>query len=414
MSDLLFFAGGECVSRHGTIVWRESEAQDNAATFTRTGAVETYVGGSGRVVKADANIPRVSWNDGTPSLLVEQSFVNLVSSDNFDSGWSDEGGAPTVATTTDPAGGSTAYSITDSDGSAARGKKLTCSFTDDGTKGIVFVVRDRTAPSSGGQQIGVKEGSTWRMLLTITWSNGVPSVTATNGTYLGQRYVGNGYYAIYGAAPSVDASETNTIQLFPAATASQTGAFDVYRVNAYNAVVPQYSIQSASVTSTVETFYTDFVAPPQAMTVYAKFQDAGSLAQGATRGIVHIGGTSATSGARFQITVPSTSAYRVGYSDGTTGISSDITSSAAVWSSTVELRGVLTAAGSLVAGQSLNGGTETLGDAVTTPGSVPLPSAWSGQRIYIGSRATVSQGVGVYQAIKVARGEKTMAQMRAL
>tara|TARA_Y100000593_G_scaffold88497_1_gene170918 strand:+ start:5132 stop:6364 length:1233 start_codon:yes stop_codon:yes gene_type:complete len=410
MSDLLFFAGGECVSRHGTIVWRESEAQDNASTFTRAGAVETYVGGSGRVVKADANIPRVSWNDGTPSLLIEKSFTNLVSSDNFDSGWSDEGGAPTVAATTDPAGGSTAYSITDSDGSAARGKKLTCSFTDDGTKGIVFVVRDRTAPGSGGQQIGVKEGSTWRMLLTITWSNGVPSVTATNGTYLGQRYVGNGYYAIYGAAPSVDASETNTIQLFPAATASQTGAFDVYRVNAYNAVVPPYSIFDTGVTSETETFYADFVAPPQAMTVYAKFQDAGTLAS-STQGIVHIGGSGATTGARFQILSPSASAYGVLHGNGVdASITANITSSA-VWANVVELRGVLNADGSILIGQSLDSGTETTNSTATIRS---LASAWNDSRIYIGSRGAATQGVGVYQAVKVARGVKTMAEMRAL
>jgi hypothetical protein len=420
MSDLLFFAGGECVSRHGTIVWRESAAQDNASTFTRAAgsADGTYVGGSGRIVKADANIPRVSWNDGTPSLLVEQSFINLVSSDNFDSGWSNTGGDGPAVTTgqSDPAGGTGAYTITDNNTGAVEGKVLTVSFTGNATKGIVFVVKPKTDPASGSQQIGLYSttATAWRMLLSITWSNGVPSVTATHGAYLGQRYIGNGFYAIYGTATGVVASDTNQIFLYAASDAAQTGAFDVYRVNAYNAVVPPYSILDASVTSQTETFYADFVAPPQAMTVYAKFQDAGSLAQGATRGIVHVGGTSGTSGARFQITVPSTSAYRVGYSDGTTGVSSDITSSAAVWSSAVELRGVLTAAGSLVAGQSLNGGAETLGDAVTAPGSVSLPSEWSGARIYIGSRGTVSQGVGVYQAIKVARGEKTMAQMRAL
>ena len=248
------------------------------------------------------------------------------------------------------------------------------------------------------------------MLLTITWSNGVPSVTATNGTYLGQRYVGNGYYAIYGAAPSVDASETNTIQLFPAATASQTGAFDVYRVNAYNAVVPPYSIFDTGVTSETETFYADFVAPPQAMTVYAKFQDAGTLAS-STQGIVHIGGSGATTGARFQILSPSASAYGVLHGNGVdASITANITSSA-VWANVVELRGVLNADGSILIGQSLDSGTETTNSTATIRS---LASAWNDSRIYIGSRGAATQGVGVYQAVKVARGVKTMAEMRAL
>jgi hypothetical protein len=423
MSDLLFFAGGECVSRHGTIVWRESAAQDNASTFTRAqadaAAVPTYVGGSGRVVLTDANIPRVSWNDGTPSLLVEKAHVNLHQTDAVSS-WSDNqtSGTTITSSVSDPAGGTSAYTITGATGGASRGRNAGINaFTGNGVKSAVFVIKEGTMPSSGNQMVGLQDDSAtaWRLQLTITaWVTGKPTITATTGTHLGSRYIGNGYWAVYGKTTSCTAANNHRVYAYSnessVTCSGDCPALTVYRVNVYNDAAPRYSLVSQSGDPAAETFYADFVAPPQAMTVYAKFPDAGSLALGATRGIVHIGGTSATSQARLQLEVPSTTEYKVGYSDGDTGVESRLTSSA-VWASEVELRGVLSATGTVQIGQSLNGGAETLG---SVSAAVPLPSAWSGERIYIGSRATVSHGVGVYQAIKVARGEKTMAQMRAL
>lgn len=420
MSDLLFFAGGECVSRHGTIVWRESAAQENASTFTRAqadaAAVPTYVGGSGRVVLTDANIPRVSWNDGTPSLLVEKAHVNLHQTDAVSS-WTDNqtSGTTITSSVSDPAGGTGAYRITGAAGAGARGRYAGLnSFTGNGVKSAVFVIKEHTMPSSGEQALGVYDvgASAWRLYLNITgWVTGKPTVTVDTGTHLGSRYIGNGFWAVYGKTTSVTAANAHRAYVYSnEADNSNSPAIEVYRVNVYNDAAPRYSLVSQSGDPAAETFYADFVAPPQAMTVYAKFPDAGSLALGATRGIVHIGGTSATSQARLQLEVPSTTEYKIGYSDGDSGVESRLTSSA-VWASEVELRGVLSATGTVQIGQSLNGGAETLG---SVSAAVPLPSAWSGERIYIGSRATVSQGVGVYQAIKVARGEKTMAQMRAL
>jgi hypothetical protein len=428
MSDLLFFAGGECVSRHGTIVWRESEAQDNASTFTRAQAdaaeATTYVGGSERVVLTDANIPRVSWNDGTSSLLIEKAHDNLHQTDAVSS-WTDNQTSGTTITSnvSDPAGGTGAYTITGATGGASRGRSAGINaFSDTGIKSAVFVIKEGTMPSSGNQMLGLEDsGSTaWRLRLTITgWVAGKPTITATTGTHLGSRYIGSGFWAVYGATTSCThesggSAVAHRVYVYSnessVTCSGDCPAITVYRVNVYNDVVPRYSLISQSGDPKAETFYADFVAPPQAMTVYAKFQDAGTLAN-SLQGIVHIGGSGATTGARFQIVSPSATAYGVLHGNGVdASITANITSSA-VWANVVELRGVLNADGSVLIGQSLDSGTETTNSTATTRS---LASAWNDSRIYIGSRGTATQGVGVYQAVKVARGEKTMAEMRAL
>ena len=429
MSDFLFFAGGECVSRHGTIVWRESEAQDNAATFTRAqgsaAQATTYVGGSGRIVTTDANIPRVSWNDGTPSLLIEQAFTNLHQTDAVSS-WSDNQTSGTTITSnvSDPAGGTGAYTITGATGGASRGRNAGINaFSDTGIKSAVFVIKEGTMPSSGNQMLGLEDSdaSAWRLRLTITgWVAGKPTITATTGTHLGSRYIGNGFWAVYGNTTSCThesggSAVAHRVYVYSnessvTCSGAACPAITVYRVNVYNDTSPRYSIVSQSGTPQDETLYADFVAPPQAMTVYAKFQDAGSLKLAATQGILHIGGTSASSGSRLQLEVPSGTEYKLGYAVGSSGVESKLTS-AAVWSSEVELRGVLSATGTVQLGQSIDGGAETL---ATESSAVALPTSWESPRIYIGSHGTDRYGAGVYQAIKVARGEKTMAQMRAL
>lgn len=424
MSDLLFFAGGECVSRHGTIVWRESAAQDNASTFTRAqadaAAVPTYVGGSGRVVLTDANIPRVSWNDGTPSLLIEQAHVNLHQTDAVSS-WTDNqtSGTTIASSVSDPAGGTGAYRITGTAGSGGRGRYAGInSFTGDGVKSAVFVIKEHTMPTSGEQALGVYDvgASTFRLYLNITgWVAGKPTVTADTGTYLGSRYIGNGFWAVYGKTASVTAANAHRVYVYSNETDnSNSPAIEVYRVNVYNDAAPRYSLVSQSGDPAAETFYEDFVAVPQAMTVYAKVMGDAGLDESASEsnGLVHIGSTGASTDPRVSLYAVSGTNFIFAHDNGTNERTSTIASSAAVWGDTVELRGVVNANGSVLLGQSINAGTETTGSTSAT--SVVNADAWAADRIYIGSRGSNNQGVAVVYAVKVARGVQTMAQMRAL
>jgi len=188
-------------------------------------------------------------------------------------------------------------------------------------------------------------------------------------------------------------------------------------MNAYNDLTPRYSLLDANITATVETFYADFVAPPQAMTVYAKVMgDAGldesASTSGGNNGLVHIGSTGASTDPRLSLYSTVGTNFVFMHDNGTNERSSTISSSAAVWGDTVELRGVLNADGSVVLGQSINAGAETTGSTSST--SAVDADAWAADRIYIGSLGTANQGVAVVYAVKVARGVQTMAQMRAL
>tara|TARA_Y100000401_G_scaffold99930_1_gene88538 strand:+ start:1353 stop:2633 length:1281 start_codon:yes stop_codon:yes gene_type:complete len=426
MSDLLFFAGGECLTRHGTLVWRQSQAQDNASTFTRSGTTAQYTGGSERLVAyTDANTERVTWNDETPALLIEQAHVNLLTASNDDvTNWSDnQGSGTTIGSVADPAGGTAAYSITGASGSGSRGRNIGLnSFTGDGIKSAVFVIKERTMPSSGNQAFGIKAssgGAAWHLYFDITgWVNGKPTITATTGTHLGSRYIGNGFWAVYGNTTSVTASESHRAYVYSNEDDnSNSPAIDVYRMNAYNDLTPRYSLLDANITATVETFYADFVAPPQAMTVYAKVMgDAGldesASTSGGNNGLVHIGSTGASTDPRLSLYSTVGTNFVFMHDNGTNERSSTISSSAAVWGDTVELRGVLNADGSVVLGQSINAGAETTGSTSST--SAVDADAWAADRIYIGSLGTANQGVAVVYAVKVARGVQTMAQMRAL
>src|SRR5690606_22335454 len=58
--DVLFYAGGACLERFGTLAWRPSIDHDAPPTFTRTGSAY-LVGSDGRLRAASANRPRISY-----------------------------------------------------------------------------------------------------------------------------------------------------------------------------------------------------------------------------------------------------------------------------------------------------------------------------------------------------------------
>lgn len=68
--ELLFYGGGECLSRFGTLVWRPNHAMDRAPTFTRAAAA-LFVDKNGVSRNAAANRLRIEWSGGEPGLLLE-------------------------------------------------------------------------------------------------------------------------------------------------------------------------------------------------------------------------------------------------------------------------------------------------------------------------------------------------------
>ena len=102
--------------------------------------------------------------------------------------------------------------------------------------------------------------------------------------------------------------------------------------------------------------------------------------------------------------------YRVAHDNGTTAVGATLAASPS-WGDTVELRGVLNADGSVLIGQSINAAAETTNSDAT---AAALGAAWAGTRLYVGSRVGADIGLNPILAVKVARGVRTMAYMRAL
>lgn len=92
-------------------------------------------------------------------------------------------------------------------------------FTGNGTKPISVYVR---AGSSGFSAIQVSDASAGqvRLFALVTWSNSVPSVNATTGTYQGYEIHGNGVFRLLLTTTAVTAANTNNIILYPACDAA--------------------------------------------------------------------------------------------------------------------------------------------------------------------------------------------------
>lgn len=164
---------------------------------------------------------------------------------------------------------------------------------------------------------------------------------------------------------------------------------------------------AAAATRSADTLFFNFTAPPQEMTVYVKFVERGSLGINNARLVAF--GSAAAGDPRFFISEVGDK-WSVGHDIGATVSAATLATAASVGDA-VEIRAVLNADGSVLIGQSLNSGTEETATDATTQ---TLQSAWADTRLYINSAGTVVRGVNAFAAIKVARGTKTLAEMRSL
>lgn len=170
----------------------------------------------------------------------------------------------------------------------------------------------------------------------------------------------------------------------------------------YNGGVPALKMTTADV------FYAPYHHTPQALTVYARFIERGTIS-GASNRILQIGSSNGA-------TVPYLAVLTTGtYYRATVDTSgTDATATLAVAPTTgqlVELRATLAANGGVTIGQSIASGAETLASSTA---NATMPAAWADTRLYINSGGSASRGKAHFEAIKVARGIKTLAEMRAL
>jgi hypothetical protein len=204
-------------------------------TFTRASS-GTYVDSTGTIRTATTNEARFDHNPVTSEslgLLVEEQRTNLLlQSEDFSTTWATISASLSTNTTTAPDGTLTADTVTASSSTGGRVQQ-NVSFTGDGDKAVSVWLKAGTAPSSRIRIDDSTAGFVNRILLTVTWTNGVASVVADNGTLQGVDAFPNGWYRIRGLAVGVVAANTNRYRI-EADSTNGTGSVIAWGAQAEN------------------------------------------------------------------------------------------------------------------------------------------------------------------------------------
>lgn len=145
---------------------------------------------------------------------------------------------------------------------------------------------------------------------------------------------------------------------------------------------------------------------PQAMTVYVRFVEAGTISTLSDR-VLQIG---AAGGTAPLLKIESSGTFYRATHDNNDGSAVTSTLAAAPTAGQrVELRLVLGATGTVLLGQSINEGTESV---TSTSGVNTLGAAWTDTRLYLNSINASNVGTNKFRDVKIMPGVRTLAQCR--
>lgn len=161
---------------------------------------------------------------------------------------------------------------------------------------------------------------------------------------------------------------------------------------------------------TVDALTFPFTARPQAMSIYVKFQERGSVLLASGTRIVHIGTTTAT-GARLGIFANGSGFYAATYNNGISSSVASTLSTAGAVGQIVELLLTLTAGGIVQLSQSIQGATVT---SATASSARVLPTAWAATSLDINALGSSLVGAVALLNLVIVRGVQDMATMRRL
>ena len=421
--SLLFFAGGECLTRHGVLVRRTSIEENVVETHTRSGTSGWSLGSDGVLHNSDANVPRVEHVGGVPYLLLEDARTNLIlQSGDFATTWASTN--VTVATNV-AAGldGTTADRLTDNSAAAVGGTDQTITIPDDSEDYCASVYVHKTSHSSNAGRLfcDVSGGTGVSAVIRFDPASGVvsPTTGSTTPTASGVDDAGTHWRFWVTVTNNGTGNVSGYMNVQPSFNDDVASASsDVTLVGncvVWGAQYEQGSRPSAliptttvAVTRNADTFYADFPHPPRELTTYVKVANyrAGQL----NARLFHIGGTSDTTDPRLQLAVRSGADIVAIYDDGTTTAQTGAIAAPAD-GVTMEFLVTLSAAGVVDLAASTDAAAQV--DVASAAGGA-LPAAWAAARLYINSGVATRVGVNRYASVKVAAGTKTMAEMRAL
>ena len=420
--DLLYL-GGECLSRLGTLTQRSAPWEDEAETFTRTGQAQ-YVERNGVLKLADANLARVEWVSpdsaglrSTPALLLEDASTNgFTRAEALDNAvWVKARCSITADDETAPDGAATMDKIVE-DGTASSThnvKRNTPTLTNDTNQAFSFFAKADERTELRAELVG-KDGATNSAFFDL--AAGVVGTTVNCTARI--EALANGIYRCF--VETVDCGNGGTTPVIGIflSSGSETLTYNGDSASGLHVWGIDYEVDksfcssyvqtvASTVTRNVEVFYADFPWAPQEMTVYAKFIELGTVQISSAR-VLQIS-NAANADARLFL-IESGGFYRFQHDNGPTAVSSTQAVAPSL-GDTVELRGLLASTGRCTIGQSINSAAEVV---AAQSGAAALAAAWSGERCYINSVGTTGKGFAAFEAVKINRGTKTMAEMRAL
>ena len=164
----------------------------------------------------------------------------------------------------------------------------------------------------------------------------------------------------------------------------------------------------STVTRSAEQLSFPFTAKPQAMTVYVKFIERGTILAPSNTRIINIGASADTT-PQLLIRVL-TGLYNVFHDNGTSSVNSSL-AAASTLGDLVELRLVIFGDGAVQIHQSVNSAAET---SSTKSAALALATAWSGQLISLNSVGSTQVGFNAFISVKIDTGEQSLTTMRQL
>lgn len=427
-AKLLFFAGGECLARHGVFTQRTSPTEDVAETFTRSGAVATYVGGGGVVQTSQADIPRAHYIGGAPYLLAEKASTNLcLQSEAFGTTWvttrsavvDNQETAPDGATTADFFRESTAADDThfieqqvakaasaldyvfsvylkadDRDHVEIRLYGISSTDNCRATFDIGTGVIDTAVAAGGDFTVGVAAIEA----LDDSWYRCSVTCTTNTDTQLNMRL-----YLHDGSSTSYTGDGASGIHVWGADLELTTAL----RPTSY---IPTTTV---AVTRNVDDFRAPYPYPCESVTIYAKIRSGLFATQGY---IFTLAGSAGNSLPACGWERDTATDFKFFHLNGVSGSATSTITSTPTADQLMEFRGVINADGSVYGGLSLDGGTETLG---ATSSAHAFGTVWGPTQgdswAYVGAYSgALSPWTLECAAVKVARGEQTLTTMRAL
>lgn len=403
---------------NGQSLLARSFGSEISPTFSRAG-VKRVIDQNGVVVAIAAQVVPISVASSEKTVNPEISRTNLcLQSENFGTTWA-LNGTPTRVAASHTASGVTLDLIGDDDAGVAEGYNQTITFTADAVKAVSLFVKQGSSTSSVVRLLDSTAGAN-RLVAALTWSGGLPSVTASTGTFVGYDTLADGVFRLLFATTSVTAANVNTLQVRPATDAALSvaniGTLYAGGVQAENALVPSSYIPTttATVTRAADVLYFTLppsLTPPVAITVYVRFIELGGVAIPNARVLAIAESASNVNSLRIIGNGNNYGAIVADAAGATLGSSSAAATPAR--GQVVEFRALVST--TIQLGQSISGAAEVLA-AASSP--YTMPTAWGSgtPKIFFGTSDTSGSnqaGNGITHVV-VAFGTKTLAEMREL